>query len=414
MSQSILESLMSSVTPQLLGSIASKLGESNSAVGSGLKTAAAVILSALAGKASDSGFLNQLVAMFTNPALGSNLLSNVGSLASGGSSPLGDMASKLLGSLFGSNLGSVAGAVSKSAGVSQGSASTLLSMAAPLLLSTLGQHVKGSGLGVGSLGSLLSSEAAAASSFVPSGIASLLGGATGPVMAAAGGHGAGHGHGHHDEGPKEGNWLWPALALALLLGGILWFLNRGPENPHTAVTTPEVPKAVETATTAVTDAAKNAWAALGEFFKRKLPNGIELNIPRLGIENKLIDFIEDKTKVVDKTTWFDFDRLLFDTGKATLQPASQQQLEDIANVLKAYPNVEVKIGGYTDNTGDKAANLKLSQDRATNVMNELVKLGVAANRMAAEGYGDQFPVGDNATEEGRAKNRRISLRVTKK
>ena len=72
--------------------------------------------------------------------------------------------------------------------------------------------------------------------------------------------------------------------------------------------------------------------------------------------------------------------------------------------------MKVKIGGYTDNTGNKEANLKLSQDRATNVMSELVKLGVGASRMEAEGYGEDHPVADNATEEGRAKNRRISLR----
>ena len=57
------------------------------------------------------------------------------------------------------------------------------------------------------------------------------------------------------------------------------------------------------------------------------------------------------------TTWFDFDRLLFDTGQATLQPASQDQLTDIADILKAYPQVKIRIGGYTDNTGDPAANL---------------------------------------------------------
>ena len=156
------------------------------------------------------------------------------------------------------------------------------------------------------------------------------------------------------------------------------------------------------------------WAALGEFFKRKLPNGVELNIPRLGVENKLIDFIEDAGKPVDKTTWFDFDRLLFDTGKATLQPESQAQLGDVANILKAYPKVKMKIGGYTDNTGDKATNMTLSKERAANVAAELVKLGVEPARLTSDGYGDQFPVGDNTTEEGRQKNRRISMRVTEK
>jgi OmpA-OmpF porin, OOP family len=154
--------------------------------------------------------------------------------------------------------------------------------------------------------------------------------------------------------------------------------------------------------------------SLGAMVERKIPTGELLNIPKMGLEYKLLEFIEDTSKPVDKTTWFDFDRLLFDTGKATLQASSQEQLGNIAKILKAFPNVNLKVGGYTDNTGDKAANLKLSDERAKNVAAEIVKLGVAANRLEAEGYGDQYPVADNATEEGRAKNRRISVRVTKK
>ena len=148
--------------------------------------------------------------------------------------------------------------------------------------------------------------------------------------------------------------------------------------------------------------------------KRKFGVEVNLNIPKLGIENRVVDFIEDASKPADKTTWFDFDRLLFDTGKATLQPSSQEQLDNIANILKAYPKVKIKLGGYTDNTGDKAANMKLSGERANNVMAELAKLGVEPARMTAEGYGDDHPVADNSSEEGRAKNRRISLRVTEK
>jgi outer membrane protein OmpA-like peptidoglycan-associated protein len=76
--------------------------------------------------------------------------------------------------------------------------------------------------------------------------------------------------------------------------------------------------------------------------------------------------------------------------------------------------VTIKLGGYTDNTGDPEANLKLSQQRAETVMADLVKLGVDANRLKAEGYGQEHSVADNSTEEGRAKNRRIDLSVTSK
>ncbi len=147
----------------------------------------------------------------------------------------------------------------------------------------------------------------------------------------------------------------------------------------------------------------------------KLDNGLELNIAANGnpIEVGLIDFISSG-KPVDKTTWFDFDRLLFETGKSTLQPESQDQLKNVSEILKAYPAVNIKLGGYTDNTGDANANLKLSSDRAKAVEEELVRMGVDTQRIDSEGYGDQYPVGDNTTEEGRAQNRRISIRVTAK
>jgi len=90
------------------------------------------------------------------------------------------------------------------------------------------------------------------------------------------------------------------------------------------------------------------------------------------------------------------------------------RLENVAALLTAYQNVKLKIGGYTDNVGDDNANLKLSDARAKTTMAELVKLGIPADRLSAEGFGEQFPVADNNTEEGRQKNRRIDVRVTAK
>ncbi|MEZ0487509.1 OmpA family protein, partial [Fibrella aquatica] len=114
----------------------------------------------------------------------------------------------------------------------------------------------------------------------------------------------------------------------------------------------------------------------------------------------MIAFIEDSLKGVDKTTWFNFDRLLYETGRATLRPESREQLQNMAAILKAYPAVALKIGGYTDNTGNAADNKNLSQSRAESVVAELVRLGVAVTRLEAEGYGQQHPVASNKTEEG--------------
>ncbi|GLU56696.1 sodium-translocating pyrophosphatase [Dyadobacter frigoris] len=144
-------------------------------------------------------------------------------------------------------------------------------------------------------------------------------------------------------------------------------------------------------------------------------NGTKLNIAASGnpVEAALLDFIKSDKKV-DKETWFDFDRLLFKTGSDKLEQKSKEQLENVAEILKAYPDVKIKLGGYTDNTGDAAANVKLSSERAESVKKSLEDLGIDKSRLEAEGYGEEHPVASNDTEKGRAENRRISIRVTKK
>jgi K(+)-stimulated pyrophosphate-energized sodium pump len=144
-------------------------------------------------------------------------------------------------------------------------------------------------------------------------------------------------------------------------------------------------------------------------------NGKQLSIAAVGnpVEAALLEFIQSD-QGADKETWFDFDRLLFKTGSADLEPGSRQQLENVAEILKAYPEVGIKLGGYTDNTGDPATNLKLSDDRAGSVESSLVDLGIKKERLSSEGYGEDHPVASNETEKGRAKNRRISIRVTQK
>ena len=97
-----------------------------------------------------------------------------------------------------------------------------------------------------------------------------------------------------------------------------------------------------------------------------------------------------------------------------MKPGAGAQLGNIAAVMNAYPNVELNIGGYTDNTGNEDSNLTLSKQRANAAMAGIVSHGAAATRLGSDGYGEDHPVGDNATEEGRSKNRRIDVHVTQK
>ncbi|HEY3307157.1 MAG TPA: OmpA family protein [Desulfuromonadaceae bacterium] len=98
----------------------------------------------------------------------------------------------------------------------------------------------------------------------------------------------------------------------------------------------------------------------------------------------------------------------FDTNKSDIKPQYQDELKTLADFLTEFPNAKGVIEGHTDNVGDKASNMKLSQRRADSVRSYLVKtFGIAPERIKAEGYGPTKPAGDNKTKEGKAKNRRI-------
>ncbi|WP_161626170.1 OmpA family protein [Hugenholtzia roseola] len=110
---------------------------------------------------------------------------------------------------------------------------------------------------------------------------------------------------------------------------------------------------------------------------------------------------------------YTLDNVHFATGKAELAKVSYKSLEELGNMMKTNPNLEIEIGGHTDNVGSPQANLKLSQDRAESVRQYLIKVGIQPNRIIAKGYGDTQPVSDNSTEEGRGENRRTEVRILK-
>lgn len=102
----------------------------------------------------------------------------------------------------------------------------------------------------------------------------------------------------------------------------------------------------------------------------------------------------------------------FQTGKSALLPESQEVLDRVAESLLNNPDVNVEVGGHTDNTGSRAGNTRLSQARANAVREYLIGKGIDAGRLSAKGYGPDKPVADNTTVEGRAANRRVELTRT--
>jgi len=101
--------------------------------------------------------------------------------------------------------------------------------------------------------------------------------------------------------------------------------------------------------------------------------------------------------------------VLFDFNKSTLQPASDPVLQQILDLLKKNPTQKIEIQGHTDNVGADAYNQTLSEARAKAIAAWLTQHGIAAGRLTSRGFGKTKPIADNATDTGRAKNRRVEI-----
>jgi len=99
----------------------------------------------------------------------------------------------------------------------------------------------------------------------------------------------------------------------------------------------------------------------------------------------------------------------FETGKADIKAESQKIIDQIVQMLKDNPTLNISIEGHTDNVGTPQSNQTLSENRARAVMNAIVEKGIDKSRLSAKGWGQTKPIADNQTEEGRAKNRRVEI-----
>ena len=234
------------------------------------------------------------------------------------------------------------------------------------------------------------------------------------------------------EGSKFLPWILIAAALALAWGLLKSCSAPDPAATNTAkmvTIAPTVTAPTETATapppaepvvsappaeSAPPEPAKiEAPVAGNNYFEKTLSTGFAIKSAKDGFVSKLLGFIEGD-EAINKDLWFTMDGITFDTSKATTKDESSIQINEIAEILKAYPKVKIKIGGYTDNTGKANTNKTLSDNRAKAVKEALVSKTIEGDRIDAEGYGSDHPVASNDTPEGRQQNRRIDVRVTEK
>jgi len=135
------------------------------------------------------------------------------------------------------------------------------------------------------------------------------------------------------------------------------------------------------------------------------------DIPKGSADNLVNKIIELKNIAVGSK--IALRNIFFDTGKSTLRPESNAELDRLVKLLKDVPSLEIEISGHTDNTGSASLNESLSQDRADAVVNYLKGKGIAANRLTSEGYGSRQPIATNNTADGRQQNRRTEFEIKK-
>jgi OmpA-OmpF porin, OOP family len=400
-----------------LHSIASALGEDPARTEAALGAAVPALTAALATRASTNAGASDLIDLMRRNNVDPRQYGDAPAAiaASDGVTRLMSAGKPLLDSVLGGRTGAVADWVASQAGIGRASSTSLLTLALPVVLGQISRRISAGGWSPANLMGLWAGQPALPAG-APAGLASALG------LAEAGARRVGTYDTESAQGPKfvgtyeherpapaayvaeprkANPWLWaiPLLLLVPLLG---WLFTRGGPTQDVALraTAPVAVPAVR--------------PTIGPLIDRRLPTTVVLHIPANGVESRLIAFIEDPAQQASRETWFSFDRIEFPTDSATLTPASSEQVHNVAEILKAYPGVNVKIGGYTDNVGDPGHNQQLSQDRATNTMNAIVSNGVDKARLEAEGYGETHPVASNDTAEGRQQNRRIDIRVTQK
>lgn len=361
MADSLLATLFGMLDSRTISGIAERLGAPEQPVSQGLKSSIASILGGMASKSEEP---NVLRSMLDRAPAGETTFSQMAAAVSDPNSPLIAGGRHILSGLFGNSQPAITDAISAASGLKAATTSTLLSLAAPVVMSFLSKRVRTDGMSMTSLGNLLQRESGNIRQALPVGLADTFWPSTvrtataTPVVAQT------------VERVHSYRWIPLLVALGIVAAGLSWLMSHARRPVLPAMTPPPIPTApLGTANRAVTDSA--------DIVKRELSNA----------------------------------DLKFDTGSAKLQPDSQSTLDDVAATLNKYPDVHVKVDGYTDSIGNAQSNLRLSQVRANNVVAILVHKGISADRLTAEAHGQENPVDDNSTNGGRANNRHVTLQV---
>jgi outer membrane protein OmpA-like peptidoglycan-associated protein len=406
MSFNVLTTVKSLFSDEIISKASSTLAESETSISKAISGIVPSILGGITSKASSGEYGAETISQLAKTAAANGAISDLANTFNGSTAALSN-GWEILKTIFGDKLNSITSAVAKHSDIQESSSASLMSMVAPVTLSVIGQHAQQTNLASGSLAGWLASQKNIIINSIPNGLGGSLKGLLGlSSIGTSAKSGASFSSYTTEDDEKTGNdmkFLLPLFLAILVVILLIYFFKGYNEGAKEAITNKD------------TEVTKNAIAAPISI-KVTLPNGVELNAYKAGIEDQLVTFLmTDYTKLSEdslKAKWFDFDNLNFKSNSAEITAGSQHQINNIASILRAFPKSKIKIGGYTDKTGNEELNKKLSGERAAAVRTALGKAAVGAQVIAAEGYGSDFAkYHADASESDRIKDRHVSISV---
>jgi outer membrane protein OmpA-like peptidoglycan-associated protein len=415
MAASILDNFGQLINQGYASKVAERLGEDPQNIFRGLQAASSSILAGLANKTGNSGMMRQVFDLVSSPNEAIREIDPVAYAEQADTATgIGSISDRFLSDLFGDRSAMVNDVVARASGLSLTSVSTIMRFAAPMVLGFIGRQVRSLGLDQNSFTRALSDERDNIMRAAPPGLASALGvepsrerevpleGArTTPEYVS------------RERAPvKRGGsrWLWPTIA-ALAVIALFWGA-RSRSHRAPAYDTSTAAGTVAPSTARPESAMMPPSAATPTSGSISLPNGTVIVVPAGGVESRLFAVVSSPSAAAESTMRFDVDRVAFVRKSATLTPESDSQLTNIAAILKAYPNVTIKVAGFSDTTGTAAENKHLAAQRAAAVKAVLLKKGIAARRVQSQGYGNE-PGMDTSMAPGAAPGR-VSIIVLHK
>jgi outer membrane protein OmpA-like peptidoglycan-associated protein len=387
MSFNLIEEVKTALLGDTSNKIAGMLGESTAKIQQAIQEAIPFILTSILYKA-DSGNIHETMNLATNAAWLEIPFNKKYLVDKNGDSKEMDF----LISLFGEKTPNLSNTIARDASISNQSAATVLSIAAPAALAVLGKYILTTNMNEKGFQSLLNSYRKRILDLLPAGVylEGIMNGENNSRIS------------------KKSKWIIN-IVIILLAFLALWYYKTL-QKPPDILTRPAIDSPIISKDTIKQEIRPTT------IFSIKLPDGTALNSKEGSIEDQLVNFFNNPKSKSSRKFQFTFDQLYFTSGTTNIKNESVLQVQNIAAILNAYPKVKIKIGGFNEKGGDSLANKILSENRAVTVAAAIKSAGANSNQIiGVEGFGSdyaKYPA--DAADSLREKDNRISISVRSK